>query len=167
MRAARSVSPGRGRCSFSLLDQVERPLLLLAADVGGRLEVQDRGRPLAEQRPLVDRRQVARAPARRAALGHAFRLRHHAVRRQVLARRCRGRRSPTTRGRVAHQRAAGVQLVHRRGVDRAECTSTPRRKQMSSTHVGEVRHQVADPHAALAVLLELARARQQAACRPW
>ena len=100
------------------------PLVLLGADVGRRLQVEDRARPLAQAACPGRRPAGSRPPARRAALGHAFRLRHHAVRRQVLAHAAEAVGHPRAEAREAHERAAAVQLVHRRGVDRATCTST-------------------------------------------
>ena len=79
----------------------------------GGLQIEDRVRAGAENRALIDRRQEARAPARRAAFGSAFRLRHHDIRRQVLALAAEPVRDPRAHARIAHQDAAGVDLVHR------------------------------------------------------
>src|SRR5262249_5106982 len=68
-----------------LLDEVECPLLLFASDCLRRLQVENRGRPLAEESPLVDGREVSGPPARRATFGNAFGLWHDAVRGQVFA----------------------------------------------------------------------------------
>ena len=122
--------------------------------------------PGAEHRALINGGQEARAPARRAAFGRAFRLRHHDVRRQIFALAAETVRDPRAHARIAHQDAAGVHLVHRGRVHGAVGVEAADEADVVDA-LRDVREQRRDVAPALAVLLELPGTAQAAACRPW
>ena len=69
---------------MSLLQEIELRALVVARDVLGPCEIEDRGARRAEQRSLVAGRQKAGAPVERPAF-HALVVAEHDVAGQVLA----------------------------------------------------------------------------------
>ncbi len=113
------MSAGSRSCSFIERRRSSICALLCQRDLGGRLEIDDRHRAAAEQRSLMVRRQEASSPARCAALGRSFGLRHHHEGRQVVALRAQTISDPAPQAGKAHQDPAGIHLVHRRSMDHA------------------------------------------------
>ena len=143
-----------------LLQEVERVALPLRRHPLRRLQIEDRTRARTKHRPLVDRRQESRAPARRAAFRRALRLRHHHIRRQVVALAAQPVGDPRPHARIAHQDAARVHLVHRRRVHRAVGVEAAHEAQVVHA-LRDVREQRRHLAPALPVLLELPRTAQQ------
>jgi hypothetical protein len=133
-----------------LLQKLQRGLLPLRGHARRRLQIENRIRPGSKHRALVDRRQEARAPTRRAALGSPFRLRHHYIRRQVVALAAQAIGDPGAHARIAHQNAPGVNLVHGRGVHYRLRVERPYEADVVDA-LRQMRIEGRDFHAALAV----------------
>ena len=153
------MSAGSRSCSFIDRSRSSIPRWSAKRDPRGRLEVDDRRRAAAEERPLVMRRQEAGPPARGAPFGRSLGLGHHDVGRQVLALRAQAVRHPAPQAGKSHDDPPGLHLIHRRGMDHA--IGIARADQRDVVGMGvQVRDEVRHVHPRLAVLPPLAMAAQ-------
>ena len=153
---------GVGRVEVLLVhrsQQVEHPALAGERDARRRLEVDDRHRAAAEQRPLVMSRQEPGPPARGASFGRPLGLGHHDVGRQVLALRPEAVGDPAPQAGKAHEDPARVHLIHGRGMDHAVGVARADQRDVVGVRV-QVRHEVRHVHPRLAILAPLAVAAQ-------
>ena len=125
-----------------------------AGDARGQVEVQHRPVAGAEHRRLVDGRQEAVRVHRLARLQRPLRVGHHDVGRAAIGSPTRGRRGPTS---PCSGNPATTRPVNSSYCAAEWTTMSPwhdRITAMSSMQLGDVREQVGDLDAALAVLLE-------------
>ena len=120
----------------------------------GPVEVEDRRALGAEDRALVLGRHVAARPVLGAADRPAARVEHDDEAGQVLVHAAQAVVDPRAEARAAGEDLARVHLQHRRAVDRRVGGHRVQEGDVIDAR-GQVREQVADPLAALAVLLEL------------
>ena len=120
----------------------------------GTLEVEDWGTGRAEDRTLIGRRHVAARPVLGAADRPAGRVEHHHEAGEVLVDAAEPVVDPRTQTGAAGQDLAGVHLEHGRAVDRRVGRHRVQEGDVVDAG-GQVREQVADVLAGLAVLLEL------------
>ena len=125
----------------------------------GRLEVDDRRRAAAEERPLVMRGQEPGPPAGRAPFGRSLGLGHHDIGRQVVALGAQAVGDPAPQAGETHHDPARRHLIHGRRVDHA--IGIARSNQRDIVGVGvQVRHEVRHVHSRLPILAPLAVAAQ-------
>ena len=143
-----------------LREQIQPGPLLLRADLGRRLQVDDRIAGRAEERPLVGRGDKARAPVVDAAERAAAPILNHHVRRQARVLRTKPVGDPRTDAREPHADLSGLHFVGR--LDVVVGLAVDRSHEGNLVDVsGDVREQVRHLEAGLAVFPELERARHQ------
>ena len=125
-----------------------------------QIEIQHRPVAGAEHRRLIDRRQEAVRVHRRAGFQRALRIGHHDVGRQRLGFRSQAVNHPRAHARETRNDSAGEQLILRRGVDHHVAVAGADDRDIVDA-LGEVREQVGDFDAALAVAFEGALGAEQ------
>ena len=135
-------------------ERVEQVALQRPRHARGRRQVVDRRALGAEHRAGVGGRHVAARPVLGAADRPAGAVEHHDEAGQVLVHRAEAVVHPRAQRRAAALQLAGVHHQHGRAVDRRLGGHRVQERDVVDA-LAEVREQVADPFAALAVLVEL------------
>ncbi len=151
-----------------LVELVQQPEPAPLGVVGAllrRLEIDDRAAGVADLHALVRGRHVAVAPVRRAVDRPAAMIREDDEAGQVLVLAPQPVGNPAADARMAGEDAAGVHLEQRWAVRGAERMHRADERDVVDV-LGDVRKELRDLHAALAVPLEPPRRRHQAAGRP-
>ena len=143
-----------------LLQEVEGVALARGGHAFGGLQVDDGFGAGAEDGALVDGGKESGAPARCAAFGGAFGLRHDDVGGEVLALAAESVGDPRAHARVAHEDAAGVDLVHGGRVDGAVGIEAADEAEVVHA-LGDVGEEGGDFASALAVFAEVPGAAEE------